>query len=174
VQVYVDESGDPGMKFGKGSSPFFVVTTVVFSDHNAAQSCDDRISQLRSELKLSPHKEFHFSKDNDNIREAFLTTVREYDFFYSALVLNKRALTNPDFKSKKETVYKFTVGLAFADIRKSLDNAVIVFDRCGAREFTRELKTYVRKKIATQKRRTPHNGSKTFGQQIPTEAICFS
>jgi len=139
------------MKFDAGSSPFFVVTIVVFADHGMAQACDDRIGAMRSELRLSPHKEFHFSKDNDDIRESFLTTVCQYDFSYSALVVNKRALTNPAFRSK-DTVYKYTVGLAFSSIRKSLVDAVVVFDRCGGREFVRELKTYVRKKMAKQEK----------------------
>jgi hypothetical protein len=143
------------MKIGAGSSPFFVVTTVLFGDHGMAQDCDNRINALRAELKLSPYKEFHFSKDNDAIRSAFFNAVCDYDFSYSALVLNKRELTNPAFSSK-DVVYRYTVGLAFSNIRKSLDEAVVVFDRCGGREFVRELKTYVRKKIAKQDR-VPHS-----------------
>jgi hypothetical protein len=139
------------MKIDAGSSPFFVVTTVVFVDHDMAQACDNRIGALRAELKLSPYKEFHFSKDNDAIRCAFLNAVGEYDFSYSALILNKRALTNPAFGSK-DVVYKYTVGLAFRNIRRSLSEAVVVVDRCGGREFVRELKTYVRKKMTKQEK----------------------
>ena len=36
--VSVDESADAGMKLGQGSSPFFVVTVVMFDDHDAAQA----------------------------------------------------------------------------------------------------------------------------------------
>jgi hypothetical protein len=33
---FIDESGDPGLKLGAGSSPHFVVALVVFNDHDAA------------------------------------------------------------------------------------------------------------------------------------------
>jgi hypothetical protein len=32
--VFIDESGDPGFKLKKGSSPIFVVTLVAFRDHD--------------------------------------------------------------------------------------------------------------------------------------------
>ena len=31
--VYVDESGDAGLKISQGSSPYFVVALIVFDDH---------------------------------------------------------------------------------------------------------------------------------------------
>ena len=38
--VFVDESGDPGMKLGTGATPFFTVALVVFEDHEEAAACD--------------------------------------------------------------------------------------------------------------------------------------
>ena len=37
--VFVDESGDAGMKLGAGSSDYFVVTAVLFEDHDEAARC---------------------------------------------------------------------------------------------------------------------------------------
>lgn len=144
--VFVDESGDPGMKLDKGSSPFFVITTVVFRDRSEAQKCDDGISALRAELKLSPKKEFHFNKDGDAIRDAFFGCIAKYSFSYSAIVLNKGRVTGPGFQFK-DSLYKYTVRLAFENIFHQLCGATIVFDRCGGREFNQQLKNYLRKRI---------------------------
>ena len=38
--VFVDESGDPGMKLGAGSSDLFVLTAVLFQDRDEALRCD--------------------------------------------------------------------------------------------------------------------------------------
>ncbi|HET6326563.1 MAG TPA: DUF3800 domain-containing protein [Planctomycetaceae bacterium] len=149
--MFVDESGDPGRKTASGSSPFFVVTTVVFQDRNVAQDCDDGIVKLRSELKLPRHKEFHFNSDNDRIRQAFLNCVAPFPFFYSSVVLNKEALTGPGFRYK-ESLYKYTVKLAFSNILEYLDNATVVFDECGGREFVRELKTYLRREMREEEK----------------------
>lgn len=60
--VFVDESGDPGLKLEQGSSTHFVVALVIFEDHDEAQAADDRIGLLRRELRLDPRYEFRFNK----------------------------------------------------------------------------------------------------------------
>jgi len=45
--VFVDESGDTGLRLSKGSSNYFVVTLVSFQDHDEATRCDRTIDELR-------------------------------------------------------------------------------------------------------------------------------
>lgn len=70
--VFVDESGDPGLKLEQGSSTHFVVALVIFEDHDEAQAADDRIGLLRRELRLDPRYEFRFNKCRRGVREQFL------------------------------------------------------------------------------------------------------
>ncbi|MEZ6087591.1 MAG: DUF3800 domain-containing protein [Pirellulaceae bacterium] len=142
--VFVDESGDPGLKFEQGSSKYFVVTTVVIPTIDVAQSCDNAIKQYRMDSGIARHKEFHFSKDNEKIRTGFLRSVANLDFWFSSVVLNKQQLTGPEFRVK-ESLYKYTVRLAFENIFDELNDATVVFDSCGGREFGLQLKRYVQK-----------------------------
>ena len=48
--VFIDESGDSGLKFEHGSSRFFTIALVVFGNNNEAIACDQRIGLLRKEL----------------------------------------------------------------------------------------------------------------------------
>jgi hypothetical protein len=48
--VFIDESGDPGMKLGTGSSEYFVVTLVLFEDNDEALEVEKRIQDLKGEL----------------------------------------------------------------------------------------------------------------------------
>ena len=41
--VFIDESGDPGLKFGSGSSDYSVVTLVVFEENEDADFADSKI-----------------------------------------------------------------------------------------------------------------------------------
>jgi len=67
--VLIDESGDCGLKFGRGSSDFFTCTAVVFSSEFAANACDRAIDELRRELKKPSGFEFHFSTfQTDSVR----------------------------------------------------------------------------------------------------------
>ncbi len=38
--VFIDESGDTGLKIDKGSSKYFVIALVIFEDHEEAIACD--------------------------------------------------------------------------------------------------------------------------------------
>jgi hypothetical protein len=60
------------MKGKPGSSRFFVVTAVLFEDHEEAEICDKRIDELRAELGLSENFEFHFNSCSDRFRTRFL------------------------------------------------------------------------------------------------------
>ena len=57
--VFIDESGDPGLKIEKGSSRFFSVSLVIFEDKEEALACDQRITLLKRELGWEEDSEFH-------------------------------------------------------------------------------------------------------------------
>jgi hypothetical protein len=144
--VFVDESGDPGMKFQEGSSHLFIVTLVVFNDHDEAQATDDRIRLLRRELGVSEAFEFKFNKMNRAFRTAFLEAVCGFDFFYFGIVLNKALLHGPGFQFK-QSFYKYTCSLVFENAKPHLSDATVVIDGSGSREFRQQLDTYLRRKI---------------------------
>ena len=107
MKIYIDESGDSGFKFDKGSSKFFTVAMVIFNDHDEANACEDRINLLKRELGHSENFEFHFIDNSFNIREHFFRAVAPYDFYYYAFVLNKESLYSEGFRNK-QSFYKYT------------------------------------------------------------------
>lgn len=100
--VFIDESGDTGLKVDQGSSRYFTIALVLFDDNEEAVACDQRITLLRKELGWVPDREFHFKHNSDAIRRAFLTAVAPYNFFYHGVVLNKdpQKLWGSGFKDK--------------------------------------------------------------------------
>lgn len=78
--VFLDDSGDPGFKVKKGSSPCFVIALVIFDDALEAEACAVDIKKLRRQLGLSDHFEFKFSKCCDQFRAQFLSRVASYQF----------------------------------------------------------------------------------------------
>src|SRR6267143_26671 len=53
--VFIDESGDPGMKLDAGASLFFVVTAVAFQSEDDALACTEKIDELREAAGLPSH-----------------------------------------------------------------------------------------------------------------------
>jgi hypothetical protein len=144
--VFMDESGDSGMKGKIGSSPFFVVTCVTFEDADEALGCEERIRQVREDLRLRPASEFHFNSCSHDVRVRFLKAVSPSEFFYHSIVLNKSRLWGEGFKYKSP-FYKYTTGLVFENMKPHLRRATVVLDRCGNREFRSQLAKYLKARI---------------------------
>jgi hypothetical protein len=58
--VFIDDSGDPGFKIKKGSSPVFVIALVIFDDHLVAEEVSLAVKKLKRELGFPDDMEFHF------------------------------------------------------------------------------------------------------------------
>lgn len=144
--VFIDESGDPGMRGKQGSSSVFIVTAVTFGDRDEASACDCRIDRLREELRIHPRFEFHFNSCCRSIRERFLTETAKFQYFYMSFIFNKSKLYGEGFQYKN-SFYKYAVNLLFENLKPHLNNAIVIFDRCGNREFQQELKKYLGKKV---------------------------
>jgi len=148
VLVFVDESGDPGLKLEQGSSRYFVVALVIFEDHEEAQAADDRISLLRREMRLDPRFEFRFNKCRRSYREQFLRAVAPYQFFYYGIFINKdpAKLWGEGFKIK-ESFYNYASSLVFENAKAFLNNATVIIDGSGSKDFRRQLERYLKLRI---------------------------
>ena len=144
--MFIDESGDAGLKLESGSSKYFIVGLVAFEDHDEAQAADSRIELLKRELGFPPHFEFHFNGMKPVHRQQFLEALAPYDFFYFGIVINKPKLKGPGFQYK-ESFYKYTCGLVFENAKPRLNNAIVVIDGSGSKDFRQQLKNYLRKRL---------------------------
>lgn len=144
--VFIDESGDPGLKLEAGSSNYFTVTLVAFEENDEALAADQRIQLLKREMGFPPYFEFHFNKLRADYRRQFLSALAGYNFFYFGIVINKRKLTGPGFQFR-DPFYKYTCGLVFENAKPHLANATVVVDGSGTKVFRRQLATYLRRRI---------------------------
>lgn len=144
--VFVDESGDAGMKLGSGSSAFFVVGLAIFRDHAEAEACDKAISDLRKRLSLPAGFEFHYSENTVRQQRAFLEEIARFDYECHVFALNKARLANAGL-SVKENIYNWTARTTFEHAREFLDESTIVIDGSGNREFRQQFQTYLKKQV---------------------------
>ena len=151
--IFVDESGDSGLKFDQGSSEFFTISLVVFEDDDEAKACDERIGLLKRELGWQQNDEFHFIRNSDKARRQFLTAVAPYNFFYYGIVINKKSssFSGKEFADKR-AFYKYTVGLVFENAKDKLDEAIVIIDQSDSTHFKQQLTKYLREKMNTEKR----------------------
>ena len=94
--VFADESGDTGFKFDKGSSELFAVAAVWFRSDEAAVRCEGAISGLAQ--RAGRRREYRFSHWNHGTRTRFFDCVRNCEFRYASVVMNKRKITGKGFQ----------------------------------------------------------------------------
>lgn len=141
---FFDESGDPGLKVGQGSSKYLVAALVTFVDEREALLCDQRISSLRDESGLSYSYEFHYGKNSRRYREAFLRTVAPYAFGYHAIVLDKDPSKLASAGMRSVNLYNHLIGLLFGMAQEHLSELAVVMDKRGSRKFKTEIAAYLR------------------------------
>lgn len=143
--VFIDESGDPGFRLTKGSSPVFVTSMIIFADVRAAQETSRKITDLRAELGIKP--EFKFNKCKSVFRDRFFDEIGPCPFSARFVVVRKKLIYSPALKSVKESFYKFFVRMMMRHDGGALQNAKVVIDGSGDRLFKKQLRAYIRHHI---------------------------
>lgn len=144
--VYLDESGDTGFKFNKGSSRFFVVTILLTPDPvplNAA------IDELRVTLNFRANHEFKFYNSRDEVRQSFLRTLNRHEVLFRALVVDKHKLTRPHLR-KREIFYNYLLRLLLQHDNDRIHDATLIIDqRDKGKKNQQSLATYLRRTLNT-------------------------
>lgn len=143
--IFIDESGDPGFKLGRGSSSHFVVAMVIFDKNEDAQFASKVIQQALNDLKIRP--EFKFNKSSDKIRDAFFDRVKTCRFRVRALVVDKEKIYSKNLREDDEKFYNYFVRLLIDFQELKQKDVSIKIDGSGDREFKKELNRYLRSQI---------------------------
>jgi len=101
--IYIDESGDTGNKFGKGSSAYFLLAMTFYENEVEEENANEQIQKLKKAMGYSEDFEFHFSSNSKEQRFAFLEKIKKIKFNFNAIILNKRSR---HYKNKKDLYCK--------------------------------------------------------------------
>jgi len=145
--IFIDESGGPGFKLKKGSSPFFTIAMVVFTDYSIAEKTSKHIEGLRKRLKIKP--EFKFNKSHPNFRDVFFEELNQFDFQIKALVVDKVKVYSPNLRNNKENFYHYFLQTLLKNDEGNLKNASVKLDGYGDKEARRKLSKYLKSEMST-------------------------
>lgn len=144
--VFLDESGDTGLKIEKGSSAIFIIVLVIFEDEEEAVSADKAIQKLRQSLGFSDAHEFHFTSTKPGIKKKFFETIARHNFTYHGVVIQKDLLSE-DLFNARDDFYRYVSHMVFQNAKPYLHKAKVVLDKRGERSFTQTFGTYLKKKM---------------------------
>lgn len=137
--VFIDDSGDPGFSFDKGSSRFLVLVAVMFNNVEESKIAHLFIKDLKTSFNLKSDLEFKFNKLNKKDRKRFLTKVRKLDFLLDCLVVDK-TITNI-----KDSLYAKAIGSLLLQSKDLISGSKVKIDGKLNHKLKNELVKYIGK-----------------------------
>jgi len=144
--IFIDDSGDTGFKFEKGSSRYFVISLLIFDDNLEAEKMAVAIKELKRKHVLKDYEEYKFNKSKERIRKEFLVCVTQFQFRVRSLIVEKEILYSPELH-KKESFYAYFIKQALKFSNGTISDATIKIDGSGDRVFRKNFLTYLRKEL---------------------------
>ncbi|MBU7590348.1 MAG: DUF3800 domain-containing protein, partial [Sphingopyxis terrae] len=139
--VFIDESGDPGFKVDRGSTPIFAAAMVVFDTRDDAIAADAIIAAALDELRA--HPEFKFNKSSHDKRDRFFQLLGGCNFCVRAIVVKKNIIYSDRLRAEKDEFYRFFVKNMVKHDGGMLDNAKVIIDGSGERVFRQDLQRHL-------------------------------
>jgi formyltetrahydrofolate synthetase len=144
--AFLDDAGDPGFKFGAGSSRYFAVASVVFADSSQAAAVSNAIRQFKINKGWSKKYELKFHDlRKDHVAE-ILKAVCSLDFRIRGIVVDKTLVTNHQMRTRPEAFYNYIVKEVLAR-DSQLTNAKVWLDGKAGKEYKQRTIAYFRKKV---------------------------
>lgn len=136
--IAIDESGDAGKKFWRGSSPWLLMAAVVVEDEHQ-RTVKDAIASFLQAQRF--HDELHFAHNPPEIHRAFLEWMHGQPFTFTCLAIRKQPLLRrkPWLFRSRLALYSYALDRLFQAMQPTLDAPVVYMDRNGGRWFTKAI-----------------------------------
>lgn len=145
--VLIDESGDPGFKISRGSSPHFIIAAVIFDEELDAEKAAVELKLLRRELGLPDHYEFHFNGSSEAIKAAFLKRAAANNFRVRLIVFDKSVIYSEELRTTQSSFYNYAIKCLLKDAQANIRDATIKLDGRGDRGYKKAAETYLRQQL---------------------------
>ena len=155
--VFIDDSGDPGFKFNKGSTKFFVISLVIFDDELEAEKTAVAIKDLKRTLNFPDDMEFKFFRSSNNVRKEFLQTVNFFKFRVRSLVIDKTLVRSEELRGNKNSFYAYAIKTVLKYSDKTVSSAKIKIDGSGDRIFRKSFLSYLKRELSSGHKRIIQN-----------------
>ncbi len=110
--VYIDESGDEGFAFGKGSSEWFILSAVITRKASDLETVK-LVDRVRVQLEKPGRKPLHFRDLRHEHRLPFIDTVASANLKTVSVLVHKPTLKEPEKFQERYRLYFYTARYLF-------------------------------------------------------------
>ncbi|MEA5659257.1 MAG: DUF3800 domain-containing protein [Cutibacterium granulosum] len=140
MRVYVDDSGDGGFKFDKGSSRHLVMAACVFYDTEQIELLDTCMQQARDDWYAEQCKhakpgripkrvgEFKHSKSSKAFRERFFRYIDPVDYAIRAIIIDKPQIYSRHLRQSPSALKAFAIRMLLTKNYDQIKDAKVFID----------------------------------------------
>jgi len=156
MKIAIDESGDSGRKFWKGSSRWFILTGVIVPDNLYCGVTCQAISAYRAEHNGG--RELHFAHNSHEHHVNFLSFMQDKEYVFASVVIDKAKLLKrrPQVFRSKMSLLQFSFDQLFTQLKPWLDDPIVLFDTNGPSRFNRGLSRHLMKEFGSHHKGDMH------------------
>lgn len=162
TKLWIDESGDCGFKFDRGSSRFLVIACAYLIELDKECYVKEEANRLKSKLHLTKDYEFKFSRCKDKFRREIFNFITKLPIKYKAVIVDKKKLLISDLRFQPQQIYCELIRRLLYDNEPPLEKAILIIDEATAKihhkEFNQILKKYLSKNIVSKIRQKRSRG----------------
>lgn len=136
--MFLDESGELGFNFDKGSTKYFTITLLVcgIKEEQELERVIKKIRQRILKKKLKRSNELKWNNSNEMIKRKVFDRLEKINFEIFTIILDKSKVYNP-LKDKKHKLYNYLSKLIIAEC--SIDGSFeLIVDRSKNKRSLRD------------------------------------
>lgn len=145
--IFIDESGDAGFKFDKGSSDIFVITLLIFDDELDAEKTAVIIKEFKRKKGFKDNHELKFNKLNRIYRLDFLKCIENSNFRVRSIVVQKKSIYSQKLRADTKIYYNYFLKLVLEHNNNTIKDAKLRLDGFSERKFKQAMTNYLRKSL---------------------------
>lgn len=142
LHIYVDESGTTDLASDQTDADFYVIVALLIPETDLEKYRESAQNIVTKHVVAGELKSSSIGK-NVNRRTKILIDIRDYDFKYYCLVVNKSSIYRDSGLRYKTVFYKFLHRMFYSRIKRSFMGINITIDQYGSSDFMKSFKTYL-------------------------------
>lgn len=154
MQIFIDETGDPGFRIEDGSSRFFIVALVIFEDPAEADRAKSALNNLKKDWKKKESFEFKFTKLQRKLRLEVLEVANQFDFKVRAVIFDKVRMNELQLEHFKKNYYQYAIRSLLEHQDCQIKNSEIRIDSFGESYYRDKLTDYFNKHLCSSPEET--------------------
>lgn len=129
IQIYIDESGDLGLKSSKTSTKHFVIAVVLVIDASTLAEIADIMIRFKQKVGIPLHYELKFHSLSNENRIQILTLLSKLPLKIYAFAIDKKVFTKSRGITRPIDLHQEILSYIFSTLKDQFEKASIMIDK---------------------------------------------